>query len=374
VVRLRFRVTTGVQLPSADGTGDDTSATDATTDANTGAAPAAPPAESGNITGSDEPNGSGGESVPIPEGYWLDNLTIQYVVQPATVLDYNGPRTRFGLHLVVGAQREPVLELAEQLHKIGRPLGTLKGTTGTEDILNAVKAESPETVIVYRSLLNSSGLLEDCPHFDNDPVAEAQRWINGYQPHWREVNADYYEIMNECQYPAWWLLPFSIEAMRVAGSYGQCILMFSFGVGNPDPAQYKELLPAFQYALDNPCHPGQYHGIAMHAYGYNPATLVSESGIYLGLRHRLAYAIVLDEIPDAIKLPVYLTEAGPGDGRTDFSCQDVTRDVLQYTQELEFDPYVRGFHLWNIGPLKPWTDFTACLPMIGDALRRYYGG
>jgi hypothetical protein len=368
VVRLRFRVTTGVRLPTEEDIID-------SSDTATESAPVAQAVESnGDEVEDSGENGEDSAPTVIPEGYWLDNLTIQYVVTPDYPLDFIGPRTRLGLHLVVGARREPVLDLAERLRDIGRPLGTLKGTSGTEDILNAVKAESPATVIVYRSLLNSSGLLEDCPNFHNDPVAEAQRWINGYQKYWQAVNADYFEIMNECQYPAWWLLPFSIEAMRAAGSRGQCILMFSFGVGNPDPAEYEDLLPAFQYALDNPCRPGQYHGIAMHAYGYDPSRLLSESGIYLGLRHRLAYAIVLSEIPEAIKLPVYLTEAGPGDGRHEFSCQDVTRDVLQYTRELEFDPYVRGFHLWNVGPLSPWIDLTDCLPMLGDALVSYYGG
>ncbi len=371
VVRLRYRVTTGVQLPSEEEESDGD--TDENAPATIESVPAAS-ASASDVPESSSDTGEPAEPAPIPEGYWLDNLSIQYVVKPEYALNFNGSRTQLGLHLVVGAQREPVLELAEQLREIGRPLGTLKGTTGTEDILNAVKAKSPDTVIVYRSLLNSSGLLEDCPNLHNDPTTEARRWINGYQEHWRTVNADYYEIMNECQYPAWWLLPFSLEAMRVAGSYGQCVLLFSFGVGNPDPDTYAELLPAFQYALDHPCRPGMYHGIAMHAYGYEPKQLVSESGIYLGLRHRLAYAVVLPELPDAIKLPVYLTEAGPGDGRARFSCQDVTRDVIQYTRELEFDPYVRGFHLWNVGPLEPWIDVTSCLPMIGDALVRYYGG
>ncbi|MBN1565676.1 MAG: hypothetical protein JXA10_17655 [Anaerolineae bacterium] len=374
VIRLRFRVTTGVQLPGDDATPDAT-ATTPTEEVSANTEDAANDTDIASAAITADPEGTATNAAAlIPEGYWLDNLTIQYVVQPAVAVDYNGPRTHLGLHLVVGAQREPVLALAEQLRKIGRPLGTVKGITGTEDILNAVKAESPETVIVFRSMLNGDGKRTDCPNLHNDPVAEAQQWIAGYQTYWHTVNADYFEIMNECQYPASWLLPFSIEAMRVASTYGECILLFSFGVGNPDPAQYYDLLPAYQYALDNPCGPGKHHGIAMHAYGYGKTTLVSESGIYLGLRHRLAYAIVLSEIPDAIKLPVYLTEAGPGDGRADFSCQDVTRDVVQYTRELELDPYIRGFHLWNIGPLQPWTDFTSCLPMIGNALVNYYGG
>jgi hypothetical protein len=314
------------------------------------------------------------DEAPVTGGYWLDNLTMQYVSYPPVMVFApadTGPRTLMGLHLVVGAQKDPVVELAKRLETIGWPLGTLKGTSGTEDILNQVAAISPQTVIVYRSLITPEGRV-DCPNTSNDPVAEAQRWVLGLQPYWRSVNADYYEITNECQPPVEWLVPFSIEAMRLANSMGECLLLFSFSAGNPDPALFDRLLPVYEYALENPCQPGRYHGIALHAYGVDKSTLMSESGINLGLRHRLFYSYVLPKLPGAIQIPVYLTEAGPGDGRTPFKCEDITRDVIQYTSELEYDPYVRGFHLWNVGPKNEWVDVTPCLSMIGDALVSYY--
>lgn len=330
VIRLRFRVNTGVPITEPGGTS---------------------------------------------EGYWIDNLSIQYVLFPTEmVVDpiFAGPRTLMGLHLVVGAQKEPVLDLARRLQKIGWPLGTLKGTTGTEDILNEVSAISPETVTVYRSLMTPGGMF-DCPNTANDPVDEARVWLGGLQSYWSLVQADYYEIINECLPPIEWLLAFSIEAMRVAGERGQCLLLFSFGPGNPTIDQFSQLLPAYQYALEHPCQPGRHHGIALHAYGIDTRTLVSESGIYLGLRHRLYYAHILSQIPQAIQIPVLLTEAGAGDGSSPFACEDVTRDVIQYTRELEYDPYIRGFHLWTMGgPQGRWLDVTPCLPMIGDALVSYY--
>jgi len=276
-----------------------------------------------------------------------------------------------GLHLTVGAQKEPVLELVKRLRAVGWPLGTIKGTTGTEDILNAVASISPETVIVYRSLVTPSGMV-DCPNASVDPVSEARIWIGGLQSYWRGIQADFYEIMNECQPPIAWLVPFALEAMRLAGAQGQCLLLFSFGSGSPEPELFDQLLPVYEYALQNPCLSGRYHGIALHEYGMGKSTLVSESGIYYGFRHRLLYAHVLPQLPSAILLPVYLTEAGPGDGRTPFKCEDVTRDVILYTQQLEYDPYIRGFHLWNLGPKSEWIDVTPCLPMIGDALVSYY--
>jgi hypothetical protein len=349
IVRLRFRINTGV-MPAEE-----------------------PPAESDEEAPDDAEDI---ELAPLPPGYWLDNLTIQFVAAPDVAqfvpID-TGPRTLMGLHLVVGASRNPVIDLVKRLHAIGWPIGTVKGTSGTESLLNEIAAISPETVIIYRSLETAYGRL-DCPNVHNDPVAEAQRWMGGLQPYWYSVLADYYEIMNECHPPGEWLAPFAIEAMRLATAQGQCLLLFSFGPGNPEPGEFAKLLPVFQAALAAPCQPGRYHGIALHAYGLERQTLVSESGIYLGFRHRMLMTSILTQLPEAMQIPVYITEAGPGDGRMPnlFRCEDITRDVMQYTSQLEYDPYVRGFELWNVGPPSEWIDVTPCLSMIGDALINYY--
>ena len=312
-----------------------------------------------------------------PQGgsYQLDNVTVQYVFTPQQVVFSPvdlAPHTLMGLHLVMGAQSAPVVELARRLKQTGWPLGTLKGTTGTEGILNQVETISPETVTVYRALATTDGM-RDCPNTHADPVAEAWRWLDSLAPSWQGVRADYFEIMNECLPPVEWLVPFSIEAMRIAGQRGQCLLLFSFSAGQPTPEVFVQLLPVLDYALKHPCASGRLHGIALHAYGINPSTLVSESGISLGFRHRLLFGAVLQQLPEALLVPVYLTEAGPGDGRAPFSCADIVRDVLQYTRQLEYDPYVRGFHLWNVGPTGGWLDATPCLPQIADALVAYYG-
>jgi hypothetical protein len=331
VVRLRFRVSAGTQL-----------------------------SEDENITG----------------GYWIDNLSIQYVLNdPAlTFVPFDdGPHTLLGLHLIVGAQKEPVVDVAKRLREIGWPLGTLKGTTGTEDILNEVASISPETVIIYRSLTTPWGMI-DCPNTRNSPVAEAQLWMAGMLPYWQGIQADYYEITNECQPPMDWLVAFSIESMRIANEQGMCLLLFSFSGGRPEPYEYGQLLPVYEYALQNPCRSGRYHGVALHAYSGTQHALLSESGIWLGLRHRLYYAQILSQLPEAIQIPVYLTEVGPGDGRTPFKCEDVARDMIQYTQQIEKDPYIRGMNLWNFGLQGEWVDLTSCLPLIGEWLVSYYGG
>jgi hypothetical protein len=195
----------------------------------------------------------------------------------------------------------------------------------------------------------------DCPNTSSpDPVAEAQRWMHGILPGLTGVRADYYEIMNECHPDPAWMVPFTVEAMRIASERQVCILVFSFATGMPEVEVYWQYYPVYQFALDHPCGPNRYHGIALHAYGVVPGTLVSESGDFLGLRYRLFYHQLLAILPYADHVPVYLTEAGPGAGSTLIPCEDLARDVIQYTEQLKNDSYIKGFHLWNVGQGGNW--------------------
>jgi hypothetical protein len=335
IIRLRFRLTTGIYYE------DNQAASDA----------------------------GGTSSTAIPDGLWIDNVTIQYFTKP--VVGRPPQPTLMGLHLLEGADRPTVLAFIQRMQDSGYPIGTVKGLNGTEDLLAAIKAISPRTVIVYRTLHTPWGF-SDCPNYEEEPVLAAQEWMEGVLGYLLGVPADYYEIMNECDPDPDWIVPFTIEAMRIATTRSTCILAFSFATGMPDVDTYIQYLPVYQYALANPCRPGQYHGIALHAYGFDPETLVSESGDFLGLRYRLFYNQLLAAFPGAANIPLYLTEAGPGNGGDPVRCDLVARDVIQYTQQLEADRYVKGFHLWNVGRGGRWVDYTACLPAIGDALLAYY--
>ena len=81
---------------------------------------------------------------------------------------------------------------------------------------------------------------------------------------------------------------------------------------------------------------------------------------------------LLLSLPAAANLPVYITEMGIGGGTIMPGCGLIIRDALQYTYQLEEDPYVKGFHLWNVGSGAQWYDITSCLPDLADALIRYY--
>ncbi len=314
-----------------------------------------------------------------PAFYQIDNISVIFRPVPPEFADFvleQGPRTLWGLHLIVGANEGPVLDFVQRMQAAGWPVGTVKGTTGTETLLAQVKAASPKTVIVYRALVTQDRGMVDCPNAQADPVAEANAWMAGLWPAWSQVDADYYEFMNECLPPFEWLAPFTIEVMRLAAERNKCVLALSFDGGSPQPSEFPKLLPVFQYALDHPCQPGRHHGIALHVAGGGPHKLLSESDSWWGYRYRRYYAEILPYLPRASRLPVYFTEAGPGDGRVQFSCEEIARDMVQYTQQVQQDGFVRGIHLWSLGgpPDLPWVDVTPCLPVIGDALLRYYNG
>lgn len=283
--------------------------------------------------------------------------------------------TLLGLHVLNERSKDQVLSFVQRMAAAGIPVGTVKGLNATETILNEIEVISPQTVTVFRSLNTADGF-GDCPQDifqEPDPVATARRWYSHFDSQWAGVNADYYEYMNECPAPLGWIAEFSIEMMRLANEDGRCLLLFSFPGGNPDMGVFNELLPAYEYAVANECAPGRTHGIALHAYSTEDHLLASESDKWISMRHRILYERLQITLPEAANLPVYITEYGIGGGTILPPCERVIRDALQYTYQIEEDPYVRGFHLWNVGSGAQWYDITGCLPELGDALLAYYG-
>jgi hypothetical protein len=284
--------------------------------------------------------------------------------------------TLLGLHVLNGTRDPQVLAFVRQMAESGHPVGTIKGMNSAESLLNEIKKISPETVTVYRSMLSSDGF-GDCPvdvREAPDPVATARRWMDGLETYWGQVNADYYEVVNECPVGLKWLNDFMIETMKIANERGRCLLLFSFSGGTPDMQEFNTVLPAYQYAAENPCQPGRTHGIAMHAYSMEDTRMLAEADKWIARRHEIVYDRLLQVLPEAAGLPVYLTEVGIGGGQTWPGCDVVIRDALLYTYQIEVDPYVKGFHLWSVGTGTGWYDITDCLPTLADELIRYYSG
>ncbi len=293
------------------------------------------------------------------------------------ILKGTTPRTTLlGLHVLNETSHDEVLALVRRLVDAGIPMGTVKGLNGAEQTLNEIKMISPQTVTVFRSLWTANGMW-DCPADPGeygDPIETANTWMKGLYSYWNAVNADYYEIINECPVELSWIAEFSIEAMRLANQQERCLLLFSFPGGNPTVDAFRELLPAYRYAVENPCAPGRHHGVALHAYSLEDGLLVSESDKWIAFRHRIFEEELRQRLPEAVDLPVYITELGQGGGMAIPSCESLIRDAIQYTYQLEEDPYVKGFHLWSVGSGTRWVDITSCLPALGDALIAYYQG
>jgi hypothetical protein len=290
----------------------------------------------------------------------------------ANVLD----STLLGLHILNGTRDADVLSFVRRMANAGHPVGTVKGLNSSENLLNQIKQISPQTVIVYRSMLSADGF-GDCPANVRDlpdPVETAQRWMDGLESYWSQVNADYYEVVNECPATLQWLTDFMIATMQIANERGRCLLLFSFSGGTPDMQEFDTVLPAYQYAVEHPCQPGRTHGIAMHAYSMEDGKMLSEADKWIARRHEIVYDRLLQVYPPGADLPVYLTEVGIGGGQTLPGCDVVIRDALLYTYQIEPDTYVKGFHLWNVGTGTGWYDITPCLPALADELIRYYGG
>lgn len=289
--------------------------------------------------------------------------------------------TLMGLHVLNGTSDEAVLRFVQRMLDSGHPVGTIKGLNGTEGLLNEIERISPQTITVYRSLLAKGVGESDCPRplYEGetpDPEDTARDWLERLKPFWDTVNADYFEYMNECPAPLEWISAYSIEAMKIAAEQGRCLLLFSFPGGNPDVDLLDRLFPALQYAAENPCQPGRKHGISLHAYSPSESELVSESGVWLTQRHRVIHERFLQHLPAAAELPIFITELGQGSGNflIQLSCDDLARDAMQVTYQLEDAPYVKGFHLWSVGTGTNWFDLTPCLNIIADAAIHYYGG
>lgn len=320
-------------------------------------------------------DGSGNRWAATAQG-WLSLAEGQAAldtVRACDILAGTQPNTTLaGLHVLLWHQHDAVIEFVQRMALSGHPVGTVKGVSGAEQTLAEVKQISPQTVTVYRSILTDQGNIS-CPDEKNpDPAATARAWLASLETYWGAVSADYYELLNECPGTIAWHTQFAVEAMRVAGEQGRCLLIFTWGVGSPEMDQFDQALPAYQYAAEHPCQSGRRHGIAMHTYSLESDILVSEADKWLAYRHRLVYDALLNLYPPGVDVPVYLTEVGIGWGDVMPTCETVARDVIQYTYELEQDPYIKGFHLWNVGAGTTWIDLSPCLPQIGDALIAYY--
>ncbi|HML21873.1 MAG TPA: SH3 domain-containing protein [Aggregatilinea sp.] len=269
------------------------------------------------------------------------------------------PKT--GLHLIYGAQAGPVLAAVRR-----GAVGTIKGTTLTENIIKQVEAERPGTITVWRSTHTLAGAA-DCPTFAGDPRDAATQWWSWQYISWQQAGlvgvVDYFEVTNECLGDQAWFTQFTLRLEELANNAGICLLMFSDAPGNPALlTDWQTRKPALDYALAHPCQSGRTHGIAQHVYGINPGVVPTATGAWIFGRHHLILGLISSKYA---ALPWYFSEWGVGNGRGPVDCGALQTDVRKALSIYNGESEVMGFAVWNVGgnpsSATDWTDITACL-------------
>lgn len=308
------------------------------------------------------------------ERYLVWDDESEWCYPPEMPVEWAGPppistplpvRNPIGLHMIWGTDTRAVLDdYLQPLAAAGLCPSTMKALDLMEYIIPRVKAVCPETRVVYRTIICG-----DYPGFDQSPEAAADAFYLCAKGRWLLSGADAYEPMNESPAPAAWKARFSLRLLELGTRDGLSLVVPGDGPGSPEIADYaSEYTKLYAYIL---AHPDAGHAISTHAYGLD--RYLSDSGLWLGFRHRLFYEAMRVRLDGAGRVPVYLTEIGPyGAFRGDpITCAGLADDMARYAVELRRDPYVRGAHLFTTGHGGgEWYAVDGCLGAIADALRR----
>lgn len=238
--------------------------------------------------------------------------------------------------------------------------GTLKATSGSDDVLIEYHTANPEGVTVYRSLHNAIYGMADCM----PKHASISTWMSGLEPFWYDKKGyvDRYEFQNECGFSADEQIYANIGAMEWANERGYCLLLFSFNPGYPDISQWQEMVPpVLDYALAHPCGVNsdgtpKYHEVAMHYYSIDAPI----GDYWLFERYRWLYQSIDVKYQ---QIGVWFTEFGVNwGGRETMDCAKL-RQAIEYARN--FYPndglgVVRGFHVWSLGDDPVWANAEPC--------------
>jgi Bacterial SH3 domain len=274
---------------------------------------------------------------------WISAAWVQTGCNPPTT---PAPiASKLGLHLTVGASQEVVMRALSRL-------GLLKGTSGTENILQAAHQQRPDLLILYRIVA------PDCPPGwgSGDARAVADSWWASRYAAWQKTGligvVDYYEVVNECLQPASaWFNAFWIRTFENASMAGICIAAFSDTVGTPEIIEYQFRAPALDWMLTHECQPGRRHVIAHHTYwGVG-------GGDWLFGRWKM-FVKALGQKYEA--LDWVFTEYSLGDGRQALDCGALWRDWQQANVIYTTDPHVLGGLYFNVSPVGEWSDVSPC--------------
>lgn len=295
-----------------------------------------------------------------------------------------GPPTRLGLF--VGWYHPQIMDLVDTGN-----VAVLKTLELDPAFLAEVRAKSPETIIVGRTMLHQVDLDR------GDPLAEARRAADSVlemaMDERRKGLVDAWEGFNE-PVPAdagqmQKLAALEQERVRLLAERGERAAVGNFGTGHPS----MELWPAFRPALEAAQANGGY--LALHEYSAptiwfqtNREPLdfradASDEG-WLALRYRKVYRQFLQ--PWGLELPLLITECGvdglvtdrpgpPGQGWQDFADywaelgmgRDTHGNYIEqlawYDRQLQMDSYVKGAAIFAITAFQEWQSYQ----LLGDA-------
>lgn len=288
-------------------------------------------------------------------------LPIEYERDPLPV--------RAGFHVLMGQGGSAVIPYAGQI-------GTLKCLDGVWDICRAVKAASPDTFIVCRSL-TVGGELRGGPlgaEWFTPSIYAAKLWPHLPPP--GEGLCDAIEVVNEWGplYGYDVFAQWSIDmAQLVEARFGVPMLAFSFGPGNPDFGDWLELVPYLEWVAANPLPDGRFHGIAWHGSAHATweradSPWINEAYITGAGRYELVADYLLREAGfDLCAWPglTAVTEIGVTDGysgnwNATYSCAEKA-DAFQATRAALDAADVAMFHWWNVGSIAGWSSDAECV-------------
>lgn len=227
---------------------------------------------------------------PPPQFVYEPTLTPTPYIPPAT------GRTIFAFHTVPGGSSYYATAAQSVVQSHGVPYGIKSVNNAAE--CNAVVANGG--LCIYRDLAHG-----DCPLLTNDPTYEANRWLN--QMGYSGVNAQYFEIVNECNMDnkAWWNA-FIIEAVHWANARGLKIVVPTLNPGVGDVEFWRPLIPALrEMAVGG-------HLVGLHDYAVYGASLCNGSP-YTAYRHEMTYNAICGTF-GICDLRYAITEVGQGWG------------------------------------------------------------
>ncbi len=284
-----------------------------------------------------------------------------------------------GLHVLVGSRWDTIADTASAWDAI-------KTLTDSAHLAQQFKSIKTETVTVYRPLIICTGMSDGpiLPHW-SDP----QAYYNCIRPSWPE-GFDYYEVVNEVGAPGG-IAQFTdmmIGLAERAGQEGKCILTYSFPPGNPDLADWGDILRFMRWSNDHPCGTWpdgtpRYHGIALHQPGYMPPGVPLRADSWVNNSWVAGRDVLIDNLLRQahsfsladFKGGIWLTEWGYVDGYSGswedrWTCEQMAAG-LDYTMQVYKDrPWMQGFFIWTtVGSGTRWTDVTSCLQAFRRGLQ-----